>query len=67
MMTHPKTYTLTRAEWLEINQALASAVLAIALPQRSASIAKASDRLARVRAAHQIMSKAYWCAMLYGM
>lgn len=56
MMTHPETYTMTRAEWLEINRTLADASLAISMPDGRRG---AAARLGRVRAAQDIMSEIY--------
>ncbi len=58
-MTHPDTYTLTRDEWLAVNQALAGAALVIAVPGLDRAAGARLQRRNHVRKAQNILSASY--------
>ncbi len=56
-MDHPKTYTLTRGEWLAVNRVLAAAMVGMAPPRHRTG--PAFKRWTRVLAAKDILSASY--------
>ena len=58
-MQHPEIYTLTRDEWLAIDQALAGAALAMALPCKNIANQQRVERRIRVRKAQNILGASY--------